>query len=262
MHRTKKGLPEEGEVLLCSVTKIYPHCVFVNIDDYSNKSGMIHISEISPGRIRNIHDYVKEGKKIVCKVLKLDLEKGHIDLSLRRVTEMQKRNKIDSIKQEQKAEKIVEFVANKLKMKFEALYDILGSKIIPDYENIYPCFEEYITDETALTEYNFSKEIMKELDEVIKQRIKPSIKIITGDFNIQSYAPNGVDIIRKVLEDALTITTDSSIKYVGGGRYGLEVRDEDYKEAEKKLKLITEFVLSEIEKQDGTAEFIRAEKKD
>ena len=69
MHRTKKGLPEEGEVLLCSVTKIYPHCVFVNIDDYSNKSGMIHISEISPGRIRNIHDYVKEGKKIVCKVL-------------------------------------------------------------------------------------------------------------------------------------------------------------------------------------------------
>ena len=106
----KKDYPEEADLVLCTVSKIYPHCVFVNIDDYSGKQGMIHISEVSPGRIRNIHDYVRMGKKVICKVLRVNLEKGHIDLSYRRVTESQRRNKVNELKQEQKAEKIVEKV--------------------------------------------------------------------------------------------------------------------------------------------------------
>ena len=64
----KQGYPEEEELVLCTVTNVQHHSVFVNIDEY-NLSGMIHISEVSPGRIRNIRDYVKEGKVIVCKVL-------------------------------------------------------------------------------------------------------------------------------------------------------------------------------------------------
>ena len=54
----KKGLPEESELVICTVTKIQYHSVFVKLDEF-NHSGMIHISEISPGRIRNIGDYVK-----------------------------------------------------------------------------------------------------------------------------------------------------------------------------------------------------------
>ena len=46
MNPEKKGFPEEGELLLCTVTKIFGHSVFVNIDE-CNRSGMIHISEIS-----------------------------------------------------------------------------------------------------------------------------------------------------------------------------------------------------------------------
>ena len=107
----KEDFPEEDELVMCTVTKVQFHSVFVRLDEY-DKSGMIHISEVSPGRIRNIRDFVKESKKIVCKVLGITKEKGHIDLSLRRVTETQKRNKVDEIKQQQKAEKILEFVSH------------------------------------------------------------------------------------------------------------------------------------------------------
>ena len=86
----KKGLPEEEEIVICEVTKIYQNSVFANIIEY-DKSGMLHISEVSPGRIRNIYDYVKVGKIIICKILSVNKEKGHVDLSLRRVTESQKR---------------------------------------------------------------------------------------------------------------------------------------------------------------------------
>ena len=93
----KKGLPEEGELVLSTVTKIFGHSVFVHIEDY-NKQGMVHISEISPGRIRNLRDYVVEGKKIVTVVLRVNKEKGHIDLSLRRVSENQRRKKNEDLK--------------------------------------------------------------------------------------------------------------------------------------------------------------------
>src|SRR3989338_3423064 len=109
MFLKKDGFPEEDELVMCTITKVQPHSVFCNLDEY-DKGAMIHISEVSPGRIRNIRDFVKEGKKVVCKVLRVNEEKGHIDLSLRRVTETQRRLKVDEIKQEQKSEKIIEFV--------------------------------------------------------------------------------------------------------------------------------------------------------
>ena len=99
----KDGFPEENEAVMCTVTSVQYNSVFCTLDEYG-KSGMIHISEVAPGRIRNIRDYVIEGKKVVCKVLRTDLERGHIDLSLRRVSEGQRRNLNMLLKQEQQAE--------------------------------------------------------------------------------------------------------------------------------------------------------------
>src|SRR3989344_568516 len=97
----REGFPDEGEIVLCTVTKINPNSVFVHVDDY-DKGGMVHISEISPGRIRNIRDFVVENKVVVCKVLSVNRERGYIDLSLRRVNETLRRNKLEEVKQEQK----------------------------------------------------------------------------------------------------------------------------------------------------------------
>jgi translation initiation factor 2 subunit 1 len=65
----KTGIPEDSELVLCTVNKVLPNSVFVTLDEYGI-DGLIHISEVSPGRIRNIRDFVKEGKKVVCKILK------------------------------------------------------------------------------------------------------------------------------------------------------------------------------------------------
>src|SRR3989344_2821655 len=104
----KPGRPEEGDLVLCTVKRILYHSVFVSIDEYSNLEGMVHISEIAPGRIRNLRDYVKEGKRIVCKVLKIDAQTGNIDLSLRRVGTGLRMKKVAEYKQEEKAEKLLE----------------------------------------------------------------------------------------------------------------------------------------------------------
>ncbi len=59
MNDTKVGFPKESEIVICTVTNIQYNSVFVKLDEYKNLQGMIHISEISPGRIRNLRDFVK-----------------------------------------------------------------------------------------------------------------------------------------------------------------------------------------------------------
>ena len=158
----KKGFPEEDELVLCVVSKIQYHSIFAQLDEY-DKQGMIHISEVSPGRIRNIRDYVKEGKVVVCKVLRINQEKGYIDLSLRRVTEMQRRNKLDAIKQEQKAEKILEIFAEQQKADFKKLYIQLSEIILKEYDYLHHCFEDVVESNLSLESVGIPKELAPKL---------------------------------------------------------------------------------------------------
>ncbi|MBW2983751.1 translation initiation factor IF-2 subunit alpha [Candidatus Woesearchaeota archaeon] len=254
----KKEFPEEDEIVMCTVTKIHFHSVFVNLDEYG-RTGLIHISEVSPGRIRNIRDYVVEGKKVVCKVLRIDEEKGHIDLSLRRVSEGQKRKKANEIKQEQKAEKIIEFVAKNLKINPVQLYNQLSEKILKKYPSIYPAFEESVKNNKLLKELDIADKIAKPLTESIKQRIKEAEVQIGGELTLISYASNGIEIIKEALKKASDVDKSISISYEGGGKYKIMVKAPDYKKAEKMLDAATKNALKFVNKHDSEGSFVRAE---
>lgn len=253
----KEGFPEEDELVMCTVTKVQFHSVFANLDDYG-KSGMIHISEVSPGRIRNIRDYVKEGKKVVCKVLRINRERGHIDLSLRRVTETQKRKKVDEIKQEQKAEKILEFVAKDLNLDVKKLFEEIITNISKKYDSLYEFFQQVVTDSNAIKEAGIDAKAAKKLEEAIKSRIKEVSVKIEGKLKLTSYAANGVDVVKEALKKATETGKENiSIKYLGAGSYNVAVNAKDYKEAEKLLKDALEKALECVRKNEGEGEFVR-----
>ena len=252
----KQGFPEEGELVLCTVTSVQFHSVFVDLDEYG-KGGMIHISEVSPGRIRNIRDFVKEGKKVVCKVLRINQEKGYIDLSLRRVNESEKRRKIDDIKKEQNAEKIVEIAAEKIGIKTEELFKDLSEKI-KDYASLHDFFEQAAKDENLLDKLDIDKRYLKVIKDTINQRIKPTEVEIIGKLKITTYAPNGIDIIKDSLKNAEDAAKGKiRISYLGSGMYRFMVNAPDYKEAEKVMKNATESAISYAVKHGGEAEFSR-----
>ena len=253
----KQGFPEEGDLVLCTVTSMQIHSVFVDIDEYG-KSGLIHISEVAPGRIRNIRDFVKEGKKVVCKVLRINQEKGYIDLSLRRVNESEKRRKIDSIKREQNAEKIVEIAATKIGLKTEELYNKISEKLAKNYASLYEFFENAIKDENVLEGLDMDNKHVKVIYDIIKQRIKPAEVEISGKLKITTYAPNGIDIIKDSLKEAENAANNRiRITYLGSGLYQFMLKAADYKEAERIMKNATETAISIATKQGGAAEFVR-----
>ncbi len=253
----KSGFPEEDELVLCTVTAVQYHSVFAKLDEF-DRTGLIHISEVAPGRIRNIRDYVVEGKKVVCKVLKISKEKGHIDLSLRRVNESQKRQKLNQIKQEQLAERIVENIAKQEKKDFPKLYNEITDKLFKNYPTLFAAFEDVVHDKLKLDKF-FDKKLAKELTESIKQRITPPEVTIGGNLTLVSYASDGVNVVKALLQKAEAGAGKPTIKYKGAGTYGLQITSDDYKKAEKSLKTAVESTLENARKEKVTAKFERIE---
>jgi translation initiation factor 2 subunit 1 len=255
----KTGFPEENELVVCTVGKVHYNSVFVNLDHYS-KQGVIHISEVSPGRIRNIRDYVKEGKVIVCKVLRVNKERGHIDLSLRRVGEGQRRSLIDEMKQEQKAEKIVEYVAGNLKRDFKELYHELYDEISKEHDMLHHAFMAVVDEGLSLEKFGIDTKVAKILGDEIRSRIKPSEVRIGGTLRLQSYEPNGVEIIRDAVKEGLKGTENVTVFYAGAGKYQMSVVAPDYPEAEQTLKDVSGKAIAYAESHNSTGSFAREEK--
>ncbi|MBI4144551.1 S1 RNA-binding domain-containing protein [Candidatus Woesearchaeota archaeon] len=252
MLLSKEGFPQVEELVLCTVTGIQPHSVFCTLDEYGGRTGMIHISEVAPGRIRNIREFVTEGKKVVCRVININAEKGYIDLSLRRVNETQKRQKNNEIKQEQLVEKIVVQYARSAKKDAGKLYAELCSRILKKYPNVFSCFEKIAKGEESLSSFCVEKQVSEQITELIKQRMQPEIIIIEGDLQLSSYAPDGIEQIKEVLVKSCLDTT-----YRGAGTYHVIVRDEDPKKAEKQLKTGIDILLAEAKSRKVIAQWQR-----
>lgn len=233
MFYKKKGFPEVNDVLMCTVKRVLPHSVFVNIEEYG-REGMVHISEVSPGRIRNIRDYVSENRKIVCKVLKINKEKGYIDLSLRRVNLSQKRKKTDDYKQEIKSEKLMENVGKSLKLNVEQMYKEVGYLIIDKYGSLSNGFQEIVNNDLKLESLGVKKTISKKLEEIIKDKIKTPFVSLNGVLKLSTKEKNGIEIIKKILNNL--VDKGISVVYLSAPNYKLSVKDTDYKKAEAKLK--------------------------
>ena len=88
------GWPEPGELVVGRVDEIEDFGVFVDLQEYEDKRGLCHISEVAAGWIKNVRDHVNEGQTVVAKVLDVDESAQQIDLSIKDVNDHQRKDKI------------------------------------------------------------------------------------------------------------------------------------------------------------------------
>ncbi len=218
---------EQDDIVLCTVEKISGTTVFVMIED-TNKTGSIVFSEISPGRIRNIRDFVVPKKTIVCKVLKIN--PNNLELSLRRVKEKEKKEKMEEYKLEKS---YLSILKSSLKEKAPEII-----KKIKEKNTIYDFLESSKKDDKELKKL-VGDEISKKIKNILKnQKTKKSIIKKVIEFN--TFVPEGIKIINEVFSD----NKDIEIKYIAAGRYSLKKEDSDLKKADLELKNF----ISQIEK--------------
>ncbi|MCL5260451.1 MAG: polyribonucleotide nucleotidyltransferase [Gammaproteobacteria bacterium] len=72
--------PEIGQIYTGKVVKLMDFGAIVSF--LPGKDGLVHISQIAPKRVENIHDYLQEGQEVKVKVLEVD-KQGRTRLSIK-----------------------------------------------------------------------------------------------------------------------------------------------------------------------------------
>lgn len=254
--------PNIGEYVVCNVLNVTDFGAYVDLEEYNNKEGFIHISEIKAGWVKYVRDYIREGQKIVCKVINININRGHIDLSLKDVNDHQKKIKIQGWKNEKKAEKWIQIALgeNYDQKKVEEIY----YKLIDCFGTAYNGFEEASIkgiDAFNNLEIDIDKNIINNIIHVAKENIKDESVEITGYVDLKINTSNGVEIIRdsfSFLDDYKNDEdTNITVSYIGAPRYRIKIISSNYKKAENILKKISSQIISNIEKNNGTGSFIR-----
>lgn len=210
---------EQGSVVRCVVDRISGTTVFVEIDGETRPGTMV-LSEVAPGRIRNLRDYVVPKKTIVCKVLKISPD--HIELSLRRVTPKEQKEILSQYKLEKSCESVLKTV---LKEKSPEVI-----KKIREEENLYHFLEEAKEDPKKLEKF-VEKEECKKILEILNIQKQKNI-FLKKEIILKSIEPDGINKIKKVLDKG----KDIEITYLGSGKYSLKTEEKDIKKADNKLK--------------------------
>jgi len=252
--------PEAGETIIGTVDKIFGQGAFIKLDEYGGKQGMLHISEISLKWVRNIRDYVKEGQKTVLQVLSASPKRGHIDLSLRRVSDSQRKIKLLEVKKLQRSTKLIDLVAKELETSADQLQEKLEDQLLEDYDNLYDAFEAIVVDNKIINKLELSDEERDKLLEFINKSISPPLVEITGYLQLSSTQSDGVEIIKATLNEMETRTPKTAklkLTYVSAPTYRIQVTAGDYKSAEAIMKKTTDQGIKYIESHNGVGEFQR-----
>ncbi|MGQ9583649.1 MAG: translation initiation factor IF-2 subunit alpha [Thermoplasmatota archaeon] len=251
--------PDEGDLVVCTVKEVKSFGAFVELNEYRGREGFIHVAEVATGWVKYIRDHVREGQKVVCKVLRVDPSKQHIDLSLKQVNDHQKKEKIQEWKNEQRAEKLFELVAKGLKKPVEACYEEFGKALIERLGNLYTAFEESALDPKALEREGFRGPWVRALAQVAQENIVPQKVDVHGRLELVCGGSDGVRRIREALLAAEETKGSRSVRvqYLGAPRYSIKVTALDYKAAEEALKLAVGRVLDQMKKCGGKASFVR-----
>lgn len=260
MAERKPQWPEVGDLVIATIEKVTTYGAYAKLDEY-DKQGLLHVSEISSSWIRNIRDFVREGQKAVLKVIRVDLEKGHIDLSLRRVTKRARIEKIRQWKQDRKAEALVRGVAEKVGLSSEEVYEKAGSLLEENY-GLYEGFETLAKEgPEVLTKVGVPENLAKAFAEVAEERIRLKMVKVKGTLEIRCMKPNGVKIIKDSFINAQKTEKpkDSDVHFyvIAAPKYSVEVSAENYKRAEEVLQKISQSVVSNIVKAGGHGTFRR-----
>jgi translation initiation factor 2 subunit 1 len=260
MSEIKHEWPEYGELVIATIENVKEYGAYARLDEY-NKQGLLHVSEIANARRRKIRDYVRENQKMVLKVIRVDIEKGHINLSLRRVTRRERIEKNKRWKKNRKGEAILNEVAEKAGLPIHEVYQKAGVILEENY-GLYEGLEEVVKEGTkVLTKLDIPEDLAKVIAQVAEERITIKKVTVKGVLKVRCMKPNGVKCIQKAFLGTKKSyrAKDNKIEFyvIAAPKYNVEVSADNWKLAEELFENVCEGVVKNITKAGGHGSFER-----
>ncbi|TCD65098.1 hypothetical protein EIP91_003072 [Steccherinum ochraceum] len=275
MRYYEQRYPEVDELVMVQVRQIAEMGAYVKLLEYDNIEGMILLSELSRRRIRSIQKLIRVGRNEVVVVLRVDKEKGYIDLSkhgeeIEKDAETEahaheketKRNRRAAKKDAEKHDEDVgdegAVISSSEEERLEALYDKVGWPLGKTYGHPYDAFKLALTEPDVVFS-SLSQPVppstLTILMNTIARRLTPQPIKLRADIELTCYTPAGIDAIKKALragENQSNEAVPIKAKLVAPPLYVLSTNATDKFAAVDRLERAIESIQSTIEEQGGS----------
>ncbi|RZB50323.1 Multiple inositol polyphosphate phosphatase 1 isoform E [Glycine soja] len=242
--------PEVDMAVMIQVKNIADMGAYVSLLEYNNIEGMILFSELSRRRIRSVSSLIKVGRIEPVMVLRVDKEKGYIDLSKRRVSEEDIQACEERYNKSKLVHSIMRHVAETLNIDLEELYIHIGWPLYRKYGHAFEAFKIIVTDpDTVLSTLTrevkevgpdgqevtsvvpaVSEEVKDSLVKNIRRRMTPQPLKIRADIEMKCFQFDGVLHIKEAMRKAEAVGNDDcpvKIKLVAPPLYVLTTQTLD-----------------------------------
>ncbi len=189
----------------------------------------------------------------------MDIEKGHIDLSLRRVNRRERIEKIKSWKEDRKADALLHAVADKAGLTFEEVNQQVGL-ILREKFGLYAGFEKASKEgASVLSSLGIPENLANIVALVAAERIKVKMVTLRGIVEVRCMQPNGIKCIKESFSKAKKAHKykDAKIEFsvIAAPKYRVEVSAENWKRAQDVIERVGESIVANVTSAGGSGNF-------
>ncbi|XP_049833563.1 eukaryotic translation initiation factor 2 subunit 1 [Schistocerca gregaria] len=211
----KEKYPEVEDVVMVNVRSIAEMGAYVHLLEYNNIEGMILLSELSRRRIRSINKLIRVGKTEPVVVIRVDKEKGYIDLSKRRVSPEDVEKCTERFSKAKAVNSILRHVAELLQYETDEQLEELYQKTAWHFEDklkkkasAYDFFKQAVLDPSILLECGLDEKTKEVLLNNIKRKLTSQAVKIRADIEVACYGYEGIDAVKAALRAGLACSTE------------------------------------------------------
>jgi len=249
--------PEVDDLVMVNVKDIADMGAYVKLLEYDDIEGMILLSELSRRRIRSIQKHVKVGRNEIAVVLRVDKDKGYIDLSKKRVTPEEALKCEDRYNKSKAVHSILRQVAEKFQVPIGDLYEKYAWPLARKYGHAYVGFRHVITDPKHAFEgldIDTSTDAYKELLSQVSRKLTPNPVKVRADIEVTCFSYEGINAIKESLKAGEAVSTEAvpvKVKLVAVPLFVLTSLSLDRPQAVEALNKAMEEVKKAIEARGG-----------
>ncbi|KAK9126732.1 hypothetical protein Scep_015578 [Stephania cephalantha] len=242
--------PEVDMAVMIQVKNIADMGAYVSLLEYNNIEGMILFSELSRRRIRSVSSLIKVGRQEPVMVLRVDKEKGYIDLSKRRVSDEDIQACEERYNKSKLVHSIMRHVAETMQIDLEDLYIHVGWPLYRKYGHAFEAFKLIVADPDSILNSltreikevgtdgkevikvvpAMSEEVKDALIKNIRRRMTPQPLKIRADIEMKCFQFDGVLHIKEAMRKAEAAGNDDcpvKVKLVAAPLYVLTTQTLD-----------------------------------
>ncbi|MGC8649239.1 MAG: S1 RNA-binding domain-containing protein [Candidatus Micrarchaeia archaeon] len=240
IDKTQEGrIPKLGSLVIATISKVMPFGAYCRLPEYNNLEVYLPIKEVSSGWIKNIHEFIHEGQTLVCKVVFFDENRQTIDISIKKVTPTEAKQKMNEYNLEKR---LVGLFQRALKVsKLSDKKESIEASVIKEFGSYTNFIREASSNSEYFNSFKLPKKLKTELLKLLEVSHKEKTYKVLYLMTISSHdTSKGVEelknIFRGIEEQGV------SIKYISAPKYSVIATGRSYLEAEKKIHNAIEFV--------------------